>query len=164
MRRAADCTEDGKRSPSCNAASSRDDYNRNSRPDIVRNDEGQNRRPQGKIHKVTSQPIGRLLNWSPRFFGAFDGFNDSSEGRVSAKFLGANFQSARLIDGSGLDRVPRRFLNRHGFTGDGGLLHKRAAAKHNAIHRDVSTWFHDDRLTNLNLVGRNFHHLIVAAD
>jgi hypothetical protein len=60
----------------------------------VRNDECQNCRAQGEIHKVTSQPIRRFLDRSPRFLRAFDGFNDPSERRVAPEFLGADFQCA----------------------------------------------------------------------
>src|SRR5208283_1781575 len=87
----------------------------------------------------------------------------SSESGAAPEFLGTDFQSPRLIDGSGVDHISGCFFNRHGFASDCRLFNERAATKHNAIHRDVSTWFHDDRVTNLNLVGRYFHHLIIAS-
>src|ERR1700752_2956638 len=105
MRRAADGSENRKRSSSRNAARSCHDYHRYGRPDIVRDDEGQNRGPQGKIDKVSRQAIRSLLDGSPRLLSAFDGFNDSSERRVTAEFLGADFQSARLINSASVDRI-----------------------------------------------------------
>src|SRR5579872_7120992 len=164
MRRAADGSENRKRSSSRNAARSGNNHHRYGRPDIVRDDESQNRRPQGKIDKVSRQAIRSLLDGSPRLFGAFDGFNDSSERRVTTEFPSADFQSARLIHGAGVDRISLGFLDRHGLAGDRRLFHERAATKDNSIHRYVPARLYDDRFVNLNLIGRYFNHLTVAAD
>src|SRR5579872_1889388 len=164
MRRAPDGSEDRKRSSSRNAAGSCNDHHRYGRPDIVSDDESQNRRPQGKIDKVSRQAIRSLLDGSPRLLRAFDGFNDSPERRVTTQFLGADFQGARLINGAGVDGISLRLLDRHGFAGDRRLFHERAAAKHNSIHGDVPAWLYDHRFVNLNLIGRYFNHLAITAD
>src|SRR5580692_6937717 len=89
------------------ATGSGNNYNRNGRPYIVSDDEGENCGPEGEIDEVAGETVGGLLNRSPRFPGTFYGLDNPPERRVASQLIRSDLQGARLIDGSRVNRASR---------------------------------------------------------
>ena len=97
-------------------------------------------------------------------FGFLDHFDDSPKGGFSAHPFNPYSQSAQFGQAGGVHFGAGCHFNRHGFSGDGGLVYRRLPGEHFAIDRDLFARAYDDRFTGDNLVDRDVQLGTVALD
>lgn len=62
--------------------------------------------------------------------------DDAAQGRSCTELLGPHFEAAKLVERSGVDRIPFAFIDRHALTGQHGLIDGRPAARDRAVDAD----------------------------
>ena len=82
-----------------------------------------------------------------------DHFDDPSDGGIARSLGGANFENSLGIDRSGENGVARLFLDRDGFSGDGGLIHRGISFDDFAVEWRFLAWFDEDDFARLDLGG-----------
>jgi len=151
LRGAADGAEDRQWCACCDATGARNDYHRNGRTNVVRDQKRQDRRTERKVHQIACQAVGNALNRCAGLFRSFYRFNDFPEGSFPAEAFDAQLKCAGLIDGAGIDGGAGLLLDRHRLAGDGRLVDEGMASHHLAVNRDAAT-----RLHQHNVLRRDF--------
>ena len=97
-RATADSAQDGQRRSGGYAARAGDDDHRDRGDDIAGDQVSERRCAEGEVDEISGQPVGQPLYRRARAFGAFDSLDNLAITRVAADPLGADFESARLVD------------------------------------------------------------------
>ena len=146
----ANRAQDGERRSGSNAASSCDHDHRYGGPRVTRNQKRQRRAAQGEIDQIARQTIRRALNRRSRTLRSLHGLDDPPERRVAADLFRADFQHARLVDGSREYRRAGDLLHRHGLAGDRRLVDEGVAARDHAVHRNSTAGPDQHHIANLH--------------
>ncbi len=93
---------------------------------------------------VAGKRIDEALGRGLLRLGLFDQADDLGECGVAGGLGDLDFEGALAVDGAGKDGRAGGFFHRHGFTGNGGLVHGGFAACDDAIQWDALTGLHGD--------------------
>src|ERR1700677_3133851 len=145
----------------CNAASSGNDNDRDSRTEIVGDEEGQNGRAQGEVNQIAGEAVCRLLNRSAGALRIFNRLNDLAESGFFPQALRADLKYASLIDGSGIYIASSRLFAGHRLARNCGLLHKRMAAQNMAIDGNSAAGANHHDFSGQNSLRVDLYDLIV---
>src|ERR1700738_1903897 len=131
--RAPNCTQYGKWSPRSDAASPSHNDDGARRPNVVRDEEGNDRGAQGDVNQIPGKPVRRLLDGRTRMLRPLDRLNDLAEGSLFSQVLGEDLKRAGLVDGASVDRAASRLFTGHRFACNGSFLHEGVTADDLAI-------------------------------
>ena len=88
--------------------------------------------------------------------------DDARQGVVGECLGGVHRQRAFAVDGGGEHLASRRFLDRHGFACDRGLIHAGMSVDHLAVRRDRFARQNNEGVAHPDLLHRNSRFLVAA--
>jgi hypothetical protein len=127
-------------------------------------EEGKNRRAECKVDQIASEPVRHLLDRGARVLGVLDRFNDLAKGGLPAKAIGADLQSAGLVDGAGVNHTAGGLFAGHRFPGDRSLFHERMPADDLAIDGYAASGADQNYFAGMNGLRVNFNDLALPQD
>ena len=118
---------------------------------------------QAPGHKLVGQHQRTVLGAGLELFGFFDHGHDLVVAVGAALGLGHEDALAFLHDGAGVDGGAFHLAHRHGFAGEGGLVHHGFTFQHGAVQRDHVAAAHHHLIAGAHLGERHEHFGALAA-
>jgi len=155
----------GHRGSQAQGAGAGNDQHRNGRSERVLqtavgkhpNSKRNSRNSHDNRHENTGDLIRQPGNGRFGAAGIFYHTDDLLQGGVLAYLVGPDLQVARHIDRGRRYRIPRLFLYRDAFAGEGTLVHRCPAFQNRSVNRNPATGADDDDIPDLHLFRRNGH-------
>ncbi len=107
------------------------------RPECTPGDERQHRRRDHRRHEPAGHLIGQTLNRGSRTLCPRDRIDDPRQHGVTPHLIGAQHQSAALVDGTRDHARAFGFGDRHRFAGHHGFVDRGTALDDEAVDRDL---------------------------
>ena len=110
-------------------------------------------------HKNPSHLVGQFGDRSLGAGGFVHQLDDLTEGGLVAHFVGPHPEIAALVDGGTDDLISSLLVHGNALASNGALIHRAAALKQHAVHRNALSGLDDQNVAFLHLFGGNdsFH-------